>query len=140
MNSDKNLLAYKNDIEIATNGLKNNKQTYIAGAIIIKYTNRLNIIASGYDTKYKHFNANYFLHNQLIEYYQQDYKYFDLNGISGDFNNKTYKGLNNFKIGFKPQLYEFIGEFDLIINERNYKSLIKKGLLAKEFNKKKKTN
>ncbi len=137
MNSDKNLLSYKNDIEIASKGLNEHKYVYVGGAFVIKYLNRVHIVISGFDKKYKHFNPNYFLHYQLLEYYKNDYKFMDLNGLTGDFSdNNPYKGLNKFKLGFKPHFYEFIGEFDFIINEHNYRSLIKKGLLAKEFNKK----
>ena len=85
--------------------------------------------------------ANYFLHYQIIEYYKNNFKFIDLNGMTGDFtNNNPYKGLNDFKLGFKPHIYEFIGEFDFILNEHAYRNLIKKGLLAKEFNKKTKGN
>ncbi len=137
MNSDRILLAYKNDIEIATAGLKENKVTYVAGALTIKYKNRINIITSGIDPKYKRFNANYFLHHKIIEYYKKSYNFLDLNGITGDFKNTNpYKGLNEFKYGFKPKIYEFIGEFDFVLNDKAYKNLNGKGLLAKEFNNK----
>lgn len=139
MMSDKALLSYKNDIEFATLGLRNNKTTYIAGAMTIKYLNRINIVISGINTKYRSFNANYFLHYNIIEYYKKDFKFIDLNGLTGDFSDSNpYKGLNDFKIGWNPHIYEFIGEFDLILNEKNYKTLNKKGLLAKEFNHQKK--
>jgi len=139
MNSDKILLSYKNDIEYATKGLRENKKTYIGGAFIIKYDNRVNIVISGIDTKYKQFNANYYLHYQIIENYIKDYNFIDLNGITGDFKNTNpYKGLNEFKFGFNPHIYEFIGEFDYILNEKIYNSLNKKGILAKEFNHKQK--
>lgn len=135
MNSDKNLLSYKNDIEIATLGLKENKITYIAGAFIIKYQNRINIVLSKYSHLYKHFNANYYLFYKLIEEYKNDYKFLDMNGVTGDFKNTNpYKGLNKFKFGFNPNIYEFIGEFDLILNNKIYQTLNKKGILAKEFN------
>ena len=59
--------------------------------------------------------------------------------MTGDFTkNNPYLGLNNFKLGFKPQTYEFIGEYDYIFNEKAYKKLAKKGILAKEFNHNKK--
>ena len=136
MNSDKTLLSYKNDIELATHYLKQGKEKYIAGAFIIKYNNRINIVISGIDKKYKSFNANYFLHYNILEYYKANYKFVDLNGIAGDFTkNNPYEGLNNFKLGFNPHIYEFIGEFDFVINEKNYKHLIKRGILAREFNK-----
>ena len=139
MNSDRILLSYKNDIEFATLGLRKNENTYIAGAFIIKYENRINIVISGIDTNYKHFNANYYLHYKIIEYYKDKYKFIDLNGITGDFSkNNPYKGLNDFKIGFNPHIYEFIGEFDYIFNEKIYNQLNKKGILAKEFNHNKK--
>jgi len=135
MNSDRALLSYKNDIELATIGLRENKVTYLAGAFIIKYNNRINIAISGIDPQYRKFNANYFLHYSLIEHFKKDYKFIDLNGLTGDFNETNpYKGLNDFKLGFNPHIYEFIGEFDYILNEKVYKQLAKKGLLAKEFN------
>ncbi len=136
MASDRNLLSYRNDIEIASHSIKDKKEEYIAGAFIIKHNNRANIVISGIDPKYKSFNANYFLHYNLIEYYKKDFKFLDLNGFTGDFSNDNpFLGLNKFKIGFNPHIYEFIGEYDLIINEKKYNSLIRKGLLAKEFNK-----
>ncbi len=29
-----------------------------------------------------------------------------------------YYGLNRFKMGFNPDVYEYIGEFDLVIDEK----------------------
>lgn len=137
MNSDRILLSYKNDIEVATRGLRENKNVYIAGAFVIRYLNRAHIVISGYDKNYKQFDPNYFLHYKIIEYYKNDFKFIDLNGMTGDFSlNNPYLGLNHFKMGFKPHIYEFIGEFDLIFQEHAYKNLIKKGIMAREFNKK----
>lgn len=136
MNSDKALLSYKNDIEIATAGLRNNKVTYLAGALTIKYKNRVNIVISGINPNLKQYNANYFLHYEIINYYKENYKFIDLNGLTGDFNKTNpYKGLNDFKLGFNPHIYEFIGEFDLVLNKNIYNHLVKKGTLAKFFQK-----
>lgn len=136
MNSDKTLLSYKNDIEIATLGLRTNKITYLAGAFIVKYKNRINIVISGINTNFKEYNANYFLHHELIKYYKNDYKFIDLNGLTGDFSKTSpYKGLNDFKLGFNPHVYEFIGEFDLILNNKTYNHLAKNGTLAEFFRK-----
>ena len=141
MNSDRILLSYKNDIEFATKGLRENKELYIGGAFVIRYLNRVHMAISGYDPKFRYFNPNYFLHYQIIEYYKNNFKFIDLNGLTGDFTkDNPYRGLNEFKLGFKPHVYEFIGEFDFILNEHAYRNLIKKGLLAKEFNKKTKRN
>ena len=136
MNSDKTLLSYKNDILEATKGLQDNINHYIAGALVVKHNNKASIVMSGYDQAFKRFAPNYFLHYSIINYYLNTYDYIDLNGMTGDFtDNNPYNGLNRFKLGFNPKVYEFIGEFDLIIDELLYKTLLKSGFLAKEFNK-----
>lgn len=137
MNSDKIVLSYKNDILEGTKGLKDNKTVYIGGAIVIKHNNIATIYNSWYDKKYLKFNANYFIHHNLIEYYKNDYTYLNLNGMTGDFTRRNpYYGLNRFKFGFNPVVYELIGEYDLIINHNYYVYLQENNLLAKEFNKK----
>ena len=136
MQSDKALLAYKNDIAEASKYLNTNIETYVAGAIVIKYNNRITIQFSGFYRELKRYSANYFLYFAILAYYQQDFKYADLNGITADFDkNSPYHGLNRFKMGFNPDIYEYIGEFDLVINENTYNHLLKNGSLAKEFNK-----
>lgn len=136
MSSDKNLLTYKNDIAEASKFLNKDDELYIAGALVIKYDNRITIQISGYDKTYKRFVPNYFLYFAILDYYKDKFQYADLNGITADLTKENpYHGLNEFKLGFNPEIYEYIGEFDLIINEQNYNKLLKTGLLAKEFNK-----
>ncbi len=136
MNSDRKLLSYKNDVLEATERNSKQEKIYIAGALIIKYKNRVQILMSGYDRSYRRFNANYFLHYKIMEYYQNEYAYLDLNGMTGDFTNENpYYGLNEFKLGFNPKVYEFIGEYDLVIDEKKYYVLRNNGTLAKIFNK-----
>jgi len=113
--SDKALNIYNENITLATKYLSQNKTAFIAGAITIKYKNRVNILISGFDQEFKKLCPNYFLHYKLIEYYKKDYDFMDLNGITGDFSNiNPYKGLDEFKKGFKPLAFEYIGEFDLL--------------------------
>lgn len=136
MNSDKTLLSYKNDITEASKYLNTNTETYLAGALVIKYQNRVIIEISGFDKSMGRYSPNYFLYYALIKYYSKNYKYIDLNGITGDLSKDGYYyGLNRFKMGFNPDVYEYIGEFDLVINEKLYDKLLKSGALAKEFNK-----
>ena len=136
MQSDKNLLVIKNNIMEATNGLSNEEKKYIAGGIIIKYKDTINIIETGYDKKYKDCNANYFLHYKLMEYYKYNYNFMDLNGFSGDLNyGSKYYGLNNFKLGFKADIFESIGEYDLVFNPYLYRHLISSGKLAQAIKK-----
>lgn len=137
MNSDKVLLSYKNDIMEATKGITNNEKIYLAGALVVKHNNMVSIIFSAFDKSYKRFAPNYFLHYSIIKYYQDNYDYLDLNGVVGNFEvNNPYSGLNRFKLGFKPKIYEFIGEFDLIIEPKSYEILLRNGILAKTFDKK----
>lgn len=136
MASDNRLSIIKNEIVQATDGLRENENQIVAGALIIKYENRVHIIESAFDKNYAQLNANYFLYDAIINNYKLDYDYLDLNGISGDFKSSSpYRNLNRFKLGFDPKIYEYIGEFDLIINRSLYDSLLLTGRLANEFNK-----
>ena len=136
MNSDKSLLSYKNDIAEASKYLNENIDTYVAGAMVIKYDNRITIQISGFDKELKRYAANYFLYFAILAHYRGKYKYADLNGIVADFDkDNPYHGLNRFKLGFNPDVYEYIGEFDLVINESVYNHLLKSAILAKELNK-----
>lgn len=136
MDSDRKLIYYKQDVEKATELNRQKDKIYIAGALVIKYHNRIQILISGYDKKYKRFDPNYFLHHEIFKHYQFDYDYAELNGITGDFSQTNpYKGLNDFKLGFKPRIYEYIGEYDLPIQKNKYQKLRSNGELAKIFNK-----
>jgi len=141
LNSDALINTYKNSIVDATNNIAIQKEKYIGGAITIKYKNRVSILISGFDQKYKNFCPNYFLHYKLIEEYKNDYDYLDLNGITGDFSAENpYKGLDEFKLGFNPLTFEYIGEYDYIINDGLYQSLEHSGQLSKEFKRKEKVS
>ncbi len=140
LESDRALRQFNDAISETTFYLRNKTEEYIAGAITIKYKNRVSILISGFNKKYKLFNANYFLHNEIINYYKNDYEFLDLNGITGDFSDENpYKGLNEFKLGWNPISFEYIGEFDYIINEGLYKNLEQNGTLTKEFKRKEKS-
>ncbi len=136
MNSDLSLLAYKKDIMEATKLMQDEKNDIIALAIVVKHNNFIRIIESAYNKRYKRYVPNYFLFHNIIKHYRKDFDYIELNGLSGDFSDTSpYRGLNNFKLGFNPNVYEFIGEYDLIIEPNAYNHLIKTGALAKEFKK-----
>lgn len=136
MDSDRKILNYKQDVKFATELNTKKDKVYIAGALVIKYQNRVQILMSGYAKKYKRFEANYYLHDEILKYYQKNYDYAELNGLTGDFSKENpYLGLNEFKIGFNPRIYEYIGEFDLPLNEKKYLKMRSNGELAKIFNK-----
>lgn len=134
MESDKILQLLKNDILKATHAIKIKNEEYIGGALIIKYDNRIHFVRCGFDQRFSNFNPNHFLHYKIMEYYKNDYAFADLNGVTGNLNKESdYRGLNQFKLQFNPKIYEFIGEFDLIIRPSEYEKLEKQNLLFKEF-------
>ena len=134
MDSDRKLQSYRNDVINATYNINRDPNKHIAGALVIKYLNRIHIVISGFNEIYGSLNPNYFLHNEIFKYYKDNYDYVDLNGITGDFSDSNpYKGLNQFKLGFNPYIYELIGEFDLVVNQKLYEILLATNLLQKEF-------
>lgn len=136
MASDARLCVIKNEIVTATEGLRERDNSIVAGALVIKYGNRVHVIESSFDRNCPLLNANYYLFDSLIQNYKMDYDYLDIGGVCGDFKkDSSYSGLNRFKIGFDAKIYEYIGEFDLIINRLTYDSLLASGKLANEFNK-----
>ena len=63
-------------------------------------------------------------------------EYLGLNGLSGDFSKESkYYGLNEFKLGFNPRVFEYLGELDLVINEKAYNKLLATGKLHQMFDK-----
>ena len=72
--------------------------------------------------KYSSLNANYLLKWYMIEdYSQRGFKYINFNAIAGEFEVKNdYSGLNESKLGFNTTVTEYIGEFDIILNQFSY--------------------
>lgn len=132
MESDRSLLKYKDEIVSATEGLRKHKYKNIGAAIIIKYQNRVSIVASNF-TDYDLY-GDYYLYNYLIETYGNSHEFLDLNGLASNFEvGSIYAKYNEAKLAFKPTIYEFIGEFDLILRDSDFKRIQSKGILSKEF-------
>ncbi len=129
--SDKLLEVYKNNMLTATELIKSYPNGIpIGGAIVINYDNAAFILCEGIDEKYSSLNANYLLKWQLIcNCLSKGYKYVNLGGIVGEFEKENkYSGLNEMKLGFNSLVTEYIGEFDIILNNFAYN-------LYKSFNK-----
>ena len=104
-------------------------------ALITKYEGRITIVISGQKSDFRLLDAkSYMFYTIIQEYKNEGYDYIDLNGITGDFtNNNPYKKLNEFKLKFKPSIFEYIGEFDLIVNKPLYQLLSSTNKIQKEF-------
>ena len=73
---------------------------------------------------------------KLIEYYKYNYDILDMNGFTGDLTKgNPYYGVNEFKLGFNVDVFETIGEFDVVFNKHLYKKLSSNGTLSKAFEK-----
>ncbi len=123
MESDKKLSKCQNNLVQATNYFSNYPDGLIVGGLLaIKYQNGMNLIIEGFNPKYRSFNPNYLLKWEIIKKLNlEEYKYFNLNGIVGEFREKNkYSGLNEMKLGYNASAMEYIGEFDLIINKTVY--------------------
>ena len=123
MASDKLITTYKHNLLIATNLLKNYPNGIdIGGVMVIKYDNAAFIFSEGIDDEYGYLNATDLMRWQLInDYNKQGLKYLNLNAIVGEFEKKNkYGGLNESKLGFNATVTEYIGEFDIILNNFTY--------------------
>ena len=123
MESDKLITNYKNSMVLSTDLLKDNPDgLIIAAAMVLKYDNAAYIISEGFDEKYSYINANYLIKWSIIEEYNQNgFKYVNLGGVVGEFEAENeFSGLNEIKLGFDATVTEYIGEFDMVINNVAY--------------------
>lgn len=136
--SDKMLAVYKKELETASNLFAKNPQGLIisATAVIIE-KHGVVLVIEGQNPNYKLYYPTFLTKWFIIEKYSKlGAVYFDLNAITGYFeNNNKFKGLNEMKLGFNAEVTEYIGEFDLVINQTAY-NIHKKGRLGKKALKK----
>lgn len=134
MQSDRDLISIKASVVQATNNLKKQKYEYIAAALVIKFENRVSIVAAGADNKFISFNPMIYLYYSLTERFKNDYDFLDLNGLANSYSDLSpFYRYNKDKIDLNPDIYEFIGEFDYIIDNNKFKRIQSAGLLSEEF-------
>jgi peptidoglycan pentaglycine glycine transferase (the second and third glycine) len=123
MESDRLITSYKNSLLKATDLLKSNPDGItIAGAMVIKYDNAAYIFTEGMDDDYMNLDPTYLIKWQIIcDFNTLGYKYVNLNGIAGEFEGENnYARLNESKLGFNSTITEYIGEFDIVLNNFAY--------------------
>lgn len=123
MESDKLITTYKQNLLTATDLLKSNPDgLIIAGAMVVIYDNAAYLFTEGLDETYGYLNASYLLKWQLVtDYNNRSLKYLNLNAIVGEFEQKNeYSGLNEAKLGFNTTIIEYLGEFDIVLNNFSY--------------------
>ncbi|MBQ8892481.1 MAG: peptidoglycan bridge formation glycyltransferase FemA/FemB family protein [Bacilli bacterium] len=125
MESDKRLNFYKNELIYATKLSKEYPDFITIGAAFtIKHNKGVELIIDSYLEEYLKFNPRYVLLWELIKKYKQEgFMYFNLNAVVGEFTKENlgkFNTLNNIKLKFNATVMEYIGEFDLVINDRIY--------------------
>ena len=114
---------------------ENNPKEVLGAAFVVKYEGRVTIIISGYNKDFQGIDVKSYIFYKIIEEYKKaGYLYLDLYGITADFTDSNpYKALNDFNLKFKPTVYEYIGEFDLIVNKTFHQLLWSTNQIQKEF-------
>lgn len=131
--SDKLVNIYKSNLIFATNMLKEHPEGIIvAGALSLIYDNAAYLIVEGSMEKFRSTNANYLIKWRMInDYNNEKLKYLNLNAVTGDFDKSSkYAGLNEAKASYNSVFTEYIGEYEIILNNFKYnvyKSFTKEG-------------
>ncbi len=124
LTSDKLIAVYKEELETASNLFTKYPEGIIIGATsIILDRNGVELLIEGQNKDYGLYYPLYLLKWHIIDKYaKQGAVYFDLNAITGFFEDTNkYKGLNETKLGFNADVTEYVGEFDLVIKPATYK-------------------
>lgn len=123
MKLDLEFAHYKKELIRATNLLSEYPEGIVTATIlVVKHDDTITVLMDGHDPKFKSFNSKHLLIWQLIERYTNlGYKKFNLGAMSSIFiKENKYEGLNTFKEGFQPTIYEYMGDLELITNHGLY--------------------
>lgn len=120
---DKTMNVKKNRLIDATNILRDHPEGIVlASMLIVKQKDSITILMDGFDPKYRYLNAKHLILWKLIEKYSNaGYRYFKLGGLSNiKIKDNKFKGLNEFKLNFGCDVFEYFGDFELITNNALY--------------------
>ncbi|HEX3026334.1 MAG TPA: peptidoglycan bridge formation glycyltransferase FemA/FemB family protein [Clostridia bacterium] len=91
----------------------------VAGTIAVQYGDKTWYLYGASSNEYRNIMPNYLLQWEMIRWsVESGCRVYDFRGVSGDLSesNPLY-GLYRFKKGFNGEFTEFVGEFDLILNQ-----------------------
>lgn len=123
MKSDKLINKYKNKVLEASNIYsKFPEKLIIGGCAIIKTDTSIYFIEEGFNDNLRDIHALSILKWEIIKkYYNEGYRIFNLGTIPPSKNTENkYYGIYLSKTGFNPKIYEYCGNFDLVINKYLY--------------------
>lgn len=123
--SDHLLQEYNNKLVEAIKLYKDYPNGLIVGTCAVIVNNKeVYFLIDGYVPELKDIHTSYSLKWEIIKkYINLGYKVFNLGEITGNFSNEDnkYYGLYFSKMGFDGNVYEYPGEFDLVVNKFMYK-------------------
>lgn len=134
MESDIKLSESRKKLDDALRLTSNKQDSLILCLVVaIKDSNGVTLVDISYDKTNTKFNASHLLIWKLMEHYQEiGYTYLNIGGMTiNEYENK-YQGLNNYKLGFGSNVYEFTGDYECITNYPKYLLYSKSGSLFKK--------
>lgn len=120
MKSDKLITKYNNEIIKATNIYTKYPEGVNIGAILIIKNNReIYFLNESYNKDLAIFYSSHLIKWEIIKkYLSEGYKIFNFGNIK---NTDKKNGKYVFKMGFGGKVYEYLGDYDLVINKWLYK-------------------
>ncbi len=118
MRSDQLLIKYNKEIIKATNVYTKHTEEVLIGAILIIKNNReIYFLDEGYNKELSNFYSSHLIKWEIIKKYLDDgYKIFNFGSI-----NDMNSGDAIFKLGFGGRIYEYLGNYDLVVIRWLYK-------------------
>ncbi len=117
--AERQVAKYEKELEKAEQFKKENPDGKAIGCLLsLRSGEEYLTLSSGVLMEYRQFTPKYLMYEHHIkEAYKEGFKYCNFYGITGDFNPKNeYYGIYEFKKGFKPNVTEYIGQFELKIS------------------------
>lgn len=123
INMDKVMNVQKNRLIEATNILRDNPDGIVlASVLVVRQKDSVTILMDGFDPKYRYLNAKHLILWKIIEKYSNaGYRYLRLGGVTNiKIKDNKYKGLNDFKLNFGADVFEYFGDFEVVTNPTLY--------------------
>lgn len=117
-NAFKQIEKYEKELEKAAKFKEENPNGKDIGCLLsLRSGNEYLTLSSGVLYEYRQFTPKYLMYEHHIkEAYKEGFEYCNFYGITGDFNpDNEYYGIYEFKKGFKANVIEYIGQFELKI-------------------------
>ncbi len=117
--AEKQIAKYEKELEKAEQFKAENPNGKDIGCLLsLRSGNEYLTLSSGVLYDYRQFTPKYLMYQHHIEEaYKEGFKYCNFYGITGDFDPKNeYFGIYEFKRGFKPDVTEYIGQFELKVS------------------------